>query len=42
MGGGAVDESKFTHGSSADRQKWFKQGYNTGDPKTCDTFGGRV
>jgi len=38
--GGPVDESQFTHGSSADRQKWFKQGYNTGDPKTCDTFGG--
>ena len=23
QGGGHVDESGFTHGSSADRQKWF-------------------
>ncbi|GII21718.1 KPN_02809 family neutral zinc metallopeptidase [Planosporangium mesophilum] len=37
--GGGVDESKFTHGSSDDRQKWFNQGYNSGDARTCDTFG---
>jgi hypothetical protein len=40
--GGRVDESQFTHGSSAQRQQWFKQGYNTGDPKTCDTFEGAI
>ncbi len=37
--GGGVDESKFTHGSSADRQHWFQQGNSTGNPKACDTFG---
>jgi uncharacterized protein len=40
--GGGVDESKFTHGSSAQRQRWFKQGWTSGDPKSCDTFGGGV
>jgi predicted metalloprotease len=37
--GGGVDESKFTHGTSAQRQHWFQQGYSTGAPKSCDTFG---
>jgi predicted metalloprotease len=36
--GGNVDESKFTHGSSADRTKWFKTGFTGGDPKSCNTF----
>ncbi|MDQ1731391.1 MAG: uncharacterized protein QOK10_1550 [Pseudonocardiales bacterium] len=38
LGGGSVDQSKFTHGSSAQRKKWFGQGYSTGDPGSCDTF----
>ncbi|WP_422774242.1 neutral zinc metallopeptidase [Plantactinospora sp. WMMC1484] len=37
--GGRIDESQFTHGSSADRQKWFGTGYSSGDPTDCDTFG---
>jgi uncharacterized protein len=37
--GGGVDESSFTHGSSAQRQQWFNRGYDTGEPKSCDTFG---
>jgi len=37
--GGRVDESKFTHGTSAQRQHWLQEGYNTGNPKACDTFG---
>ena len=37
--GGRVDESQFTHGSSADRQKWFTTGFSGGDAKACNTFG---
>ncbi|NUT33911.1 MAG: hypothetical protein HOV79_12645 [Hamadaea sp.] len=36
---GRINESGFTHGSAADRQKWFSQGYQTGDPRQCNTFG---
>jgi predicted metalloprotease len=39
LGGGDVDQSRFTHGSSAQRQKWFGTGYSTGNPTRCDTFG---
>ncbi|SFB01504.1 hypothetical protein SAMN05216266_103290 [Amycolatopsis marina] len=41
LGGGTVDESSFTHGTSAQREKWFTTGYTTGDPARCDTFGAR-
>jgi predicted metalloprotease len=36
--GRAVVPDSFTHGSSAQRQKWFMTGYQTGSVKACDTF----
>ena len=39
--GGAVVPESFTHGSSAQRQKWFETGLKTGSVKACDTFSAR-
>lgn len=33
------DASSETHGTSVQRRKWFTTGYQTGEPKRCDTFG---
>ena len=39
--GGAVVPESFTHGTSAQRQRWFDTGFKTGSVKACDTFSAR-
>ena len=34
---GRVQPEKWTHGSAAQRQQWYKTGYQTGDLDRCDT-----
>lgn len=38
-GRGDVVPESFTHGTSAQRQRWFRRGFESGDPDQCDTFG---
>ncbi len=38
MSTGHVSPESFTHGTSAQRESWFKRGFDSGDPKDCDTF----
>jgi len=35
---GHSNKDDYTHGTSAQRMKWFRRGFDGGDPKTCDTF----
>jgi predicted metalloprotease len=31
-------EEQFTHGTSAQRMRWFRTGFDSGDARQCDTF----
>ena len=39
---GYVVPDSFNHGTSAQRVKWFKRGFDSGDMNACDTFSGNV
>ena len=39
---GRVTPESWTHGSSAQRQKWFSTGYQKGNMDSCDTFSGAI
>lgn len=40
-GAGAVVPESFTHGTSAQRRRWFDAGLKNGSIHTCDTFSAR-
>ena len=35
---GRINVDSFTHGSAAQRAQWFKRGFESGDPRSCDTL----
>lgn len=39
---GHVSPESFTHGTSVQRESWFKRGFDSGDPKDCDTFSSKA
>ena len=42
MSGRAVSPESWTHGSSAQRQEWFKRGLDGGQVNNCPTFDGKL
>jgi predicted metalloprotease len=39
---GRITPDTWTHGSAAQRQKWFSTGYGAANPDACDTFNGAI
>ena len=39
---GSIHPESFTHGTAAQRASWFRRGYTSGRPQSCDTFAGAV
>lgn len=39
---GSIHPESFTHGTAAQRASWFKRGYTSGQPGSCDTFAGAI
>jgi uncharacterized protein len=39
---GQIVPDSFTHGSSAQRQRWFNAGLQSGNMKSCDTFSAKT
>lgn len=39
---GRINPEGFTHGTSKQRMTWFMRGYQSGDPRICDTFNNRI
>lgn len=35
---GHANEKDYTHGSSDQRKRWFRRGFDSGDARKCDTF----
>lgn len=35
---GRIDPETFSHGTSEQRVRWFRTGFDSGDPNDCDTF----
>jgi predicted metalloprotease len=40
--GQGINPDSFTHGTADQRVKWFRAGFDSGDPTACDTFGDDV
>jgi predicted metalloprotease len=39
---GRVSPDSFTHGTSEQRSRWFRSGFQTGKMSSCDTFNGNI
>ena len=39
---GQVNPETWTHGSSEQRRRWFSRGFETGQPRECNTFAGSI